>query len=189
MNELETATLAGGCFWCTEAIFERLKGVKSAVPGYSGGNVKNPSYEQVVSGTTGHAEVIQIKFDPKEISFEKILDIFWNTHDPTTLNKQGSDVGSQYRSVIFYHNEKQKKIAEKSKKALEKEKFYEDPIVTKIEPFTNFYIAEDYHKNYFERNKDTLYCNLVISPKIHKLLEKYGSDVKEKYKKLNILHF
>jgi len=182
MNELETATLAGGCFWCTEAIFERLKGVKSAVPGYSGGNVKNPSYEQVVSGTTGHAEVIQIKFDPKEISFEKILDIFWNTHDPTTLNKQGSDVGSQYRSVIFYHNEKQKKIAEKSKTEFEEEKVYLDPVVTEITPFTNFYIAENYHKNYFERNKNKSYCNFVINPKIQKLLKNYGNIIKEEYR-------
>lgn len=180
---MKTATLAGGCFWCTEAIFKRLKGVVSVLPGYAGGTVENPSYEQVCSGTTGHAEAIQIEFDPQLLPFEKILDIFWHTHDPTTLNRQGNDVGTQYRSVIFYHDEEQREIAEKSKRNLEKEKVYENPIVTEITSFTNFYVAEDYHKNYFERNSGASYCNFVITPKIQKLLEKYGQDVKEEYKK------
>lgn len=179
----ETATLAGGCFWCTEAIFKRLKGVTSVLPGYAGGTVKNPSYDDVCSGKTGHAEAIQIEFDPNQIPFEKILDIFWHTHNPTTLNQQGNDIGTQYRSEIFYHDKKQKEIAEKSKAAFEKEGIYKDPIVTAITPLTNFYIAEDYHKNYFDRNANAPYCNLIISPKIHKLLEKYGQDVKEEYKK------
>ncbi len=179
----EITTLAGGCFWCTEAIFKRLKGVISVLPGYAGGTVENPSYEAVCSGNTGHAEAIQIELDPSLIPFEKILDIFWHTHNPTTLNQQGNDVGTQYRSVIFYHDQKQKEIAERSKKRLEKEKVYKDSIVTEITPFTNFYVAEDYHKNYFDRNSGASYCNFVISPKIHKLLEKYGNDVKEKYKK------
>lgn len=181
-NNLETATLAGGCFWCTEAIFKRLKGVVSVLPGYAGGTIENPSYEQVSSGNTGHAEAIQIKFDPTIISYGKILDIFWNTHDPTTINQQDNDMGPQYRSVIFYHDEKQREIAEKSKSEVEKERLYKNPIVTEIKPFTNFYAAEDYNKNYFENHKGALYCDLVISPKIHKLIEKYGSDVKEEYR-------
>ncbi len=178
----EFATLAGGCFWCTEAIFKRLKGVTSVLPGYAGGHVANPSYDAVCTGKTGHAEAIQIEFDSNIIPFEKILDIFWHTHNPTTLNQQGSDIGTQYRSSIFYHNEQQKEIAEKSKQDLERERVYKNKIVTEIIPFTNFYIAEDYHKNYFDRNQDAPYCNFVIDPKIHKLLEKYGKDVKEEYK-------
>lgn len=181
-KKLETATLAGGCFWCTEAIFRRLKGVISVLPGYTGGTIQNPSYNNVCSGNTGHAEAIQIEFDPAQIPFEKILDIFWHTHNPTTLNQQGNDIGTQYRSAIFYYDEKQKQIAEKSKEALKKEDVYKDPIVTEITHFTNFYVAEDYHNNYFDRNADVPYCNFVISPKIHKLLEKYGKDVKEEYK-------
>jgi len=182
-NKSETATLAGGCFWCTEAIFNRLKGVKSVLPGYAGGNIINPSYQDVCSGDTGHAEAIQIQFDPEQISFEKILDVFWNTHDPTTLNQQGQDIGTQYRSAIFYHDEKQKTIAEKSKMELEKSKHFKNKIVTEIVPFKNFYVAEDYHKNYYDKNLNASYCNFVISPKIKKLLEKYGRDVKEKYTK------
>jgi len=182
-KRIETATLAGGCFWCTEAIFKRLQGVVSVLPGYAGGTVENPSYEEVCSGNTGHAEAIQIEFDPEQISFEKILDIFWNTHNPTTPNQQGNDVGTQYRSAIFYHDEKQKEIAEKSKAALEKDGTYTNPIVTEITPFTNFYVAEAYHQNYFDKNGNAPYCNFVISPKIHKLLEKYGNEVKEEYKK------
>ena len=180
-NIVEIATLANGCFWCSEAIFRRLKGVKSVLPGYAGGSIKNPSYDQVCTGRTGHAESTQIQFDPKIISFEKILDIFWHTHDPTTLNRQGSDVGTQYRSVIFYHDEKQKEVAEKSKKGVEAEGAYKDPIVTEISPFKIFYVAEDYHKNYYEEHKDVLYCNFVIDPKIHKLLQQYGSEVKEEF--------
>jgi peptide-methionine (S)-S-oxide reductase len=178
----ETATFANGCFWCTEAVFKRLKGVKSVLPGYAGGTVKDPSYDQVCAGNTGHAESIQIKFDPKVIPFEKILDIFWHTHDPTTLNRQGNDIGTQYRSAIFFHNEKQKEIAEKSKKDLEDKGTYKNSIVTEITPIKNFYVAEDYHKDYYDNHQDAPYCNYVIDPKIHKLLQRYGSDVIEKYK-------
>ena len=178
----ETATFANGCFWCTEAVFKRLKGVKSVLPGYAGGTVKDPSYDQVCAGNTGHAESIQIKFDPKVLPFEKILDIFWHTHDPTTLNRQGNDIGTQYRSAIFFHNEKQKEIAEKSKKDLEDKGVYKNSIVTEITPIKNFYVAEDYHRDYYDNHQDAPYCNYVIDPKIHKLLQLYGSDVIEKYK-------
>ena len=152
-DNTEIATLANGCFWCSEAIFKRLKGVKSVLPGYAGGMVENPSYEQVCTGKTGHAESTQIEFDPKLITFEKILDVFWHTHDPTTLNRQGNDVGTQYRSAIFYYNQKQKETAGKSKRDLEKEGVYKDPIVTEITDFRDFYVAEDYHKNYYENNQ------------------------------------
>lgn len=158
---MKTATLAGGCFWCTEAIFKRLKGV-----------------ERVTSGYADEAESIQIKFDPKIISFEKILEVFWHLIDPTTLNKQGADVGTQYRSVIFYHDDTQKKIAEESKKKADKSGMYSDPIVTEIVPFTNFYKAEEYHQNYFERNTDKPYCQLIINPKIDKLIKEFGESVK-----------
>jgi peptide-methionine (S)-S-oxide reductase len=178
----ETATFANGCFWCSEAIFKRLKGIKSVLPGYSGGQVENPSYEQVCTGRTGHAESIQIEFDPKVINFEKILDIFWRTHDPTTLNRQGNDIGTQYRSAIFYHNLKQKEIAEKSKRDLENEGAYKDPVVTEIAPFSGFYVAEDYHKNYYDEHRDAPYCSYIIDPKVHKLLLNYGNDVRADYK-------
>jgi peptide-methionine (S)-S-oxide reductase len=153
----ETATFANGCFWCTEAVFKRLKGVKSVLPGYAGGTVKDPSYDQVCAGNTGHAESIQIKFDPKVIPFEKILDIFWHTHDPTTLNRQGNDIGTQYRSAIFFHDEKQKEIAKKSKKDLEDKGVYKNSIVTEITPLENFYAAEDYHKDYYDNHQDAPY--------------------------------
>jgi peptide-methionine (S)-S-oxide reductase len=178
---MEVATLAGGCFWCTEAIFKRLKGVKSVTPGYSGGTIENPSYEQVSTGTTGYAEAIQIQFDSKIIPYSKILDVFWHTHNPTTLNQQGNDIGTQYRSAIFYHNEKQKEIAEKSKADLENERVYQEKIVTQIVPFSNFYPAEHHHQNYYAKNTDDSYCTFVISPKIQKLLQKYGNDVKKEY--------
>jgi peptide-methionine (S)-S-oxide reductase len=181
-DNFEVATLASGCFWCSEAIFKRLKGVKSVVPGYSGGVVENPSYDLVCTGKTGHAESVQIEFDPKVIPFEKILDIFWHTHDPTTLNRQGNDVGTQYRSAIFYHNQKQKEVAEKSKKELEKEGVYKSSIVTEITPFSNFYVAEDYHKNYYDNNQDAPYCNYVIDPKVHKLLLKFSNEVKKEFR-------
>ena len=181
-NNSEMATLANGCFWWSEAIFKRLKGIKSVLPGYSGGIVKNPSYDQVCTEKTGHAESIQIEFDPKVIPFEKILDIFWHTHNPTTLNRQGNDIGTQYPSAVFYHDQKQKEFAEKSKKELEKEGVYKDSIVTEINPFKDFYVAEDYHKNYYEKHQDALYCNFVIDPKMHKLFREYGNDVKEEYK-------
>jgi peptide-methionine (S)-S-oxide reductase len=180
-NNVETATLANGCFWCSEAVFQRLKGVKSILPGYAGGTVKNPSYQQVCTGTTGHTESIQIKFDPNVISFEKILDIFWHTHDPTTLNRQGNDVGTQYRSAVFYHDQNQKKIAEDSKKDLSQKGIYKDPIVTEITPFTNFYVAENYHKNYYQNHSSEPYCSFVINPKIDKLFEQYRNQIKEGY--------
>jgi peptide-methionine (S)-S-oxide reductase len=178
----ETATFANGCFWCSEAIFKRLNGIKSVLPGYSGGQVKNPTYEQVCTGRTGHAESIQIEFDPKVMNFEKILDIFWRTHDPTTLNRQGNDIGTQYRSAIFYHDLKQKEIAEKSKRDLENEGVYKDPVVTEIAPFSGFYVAEDYHKNYYDEHRDAPYCSYIIDPKVHKLLLNYGNDVRADYK-------
>lgn len=181
-NMTEIVTFAGGCFWCTEAIFKRLKGVISVTPGYAGGKRENPSYEQVSTGATGHAEAVQIEFDPTILPFEKLLDIFWHTHNPTTLNQQGADIGTQYRSAIFYHNDQQKEIAEKSKNELENSGTYTTPIVTEIVPFTTFYKAEDYHEDYYEKNKNAPYCTFVIDPKLHKLLEKYGNDVKEEYK-------
>jgi peptide-methionine (S)-S-oxide reductase len=180
-KDVEIATIANGSFWCTEAIFSRVEGIKSVMPGYTGGTVNNPSYEQVCTGKTGYAEATQIKFDPRIITFEKILDIFWHTHDPTTLNRQGNDVGTQYRSAIFYHDENQKNIAEKSKNELEEEGVFKDPIVTEITPFSNFYAAENYHKNYYENNRTAPYCNFVIEPKIHKLLLKYGNEIKQEY--------
>ena len=180
-KNLEIATLANGCFWCTEAIFSRVKGIKSVIPGYSGGSTSNPSYEQVCTGITGHAEAIQIEFDSKIISFEKILDIFWHTHDPTTLNRQGNDIGTQYRSAIFYHDDNQKNIAEKLKKELEKEDVFKNPIVTEITPFSKFYPAENYHKEYFENNRNAPYCSFVIDPKIQKLLQKYSDKIKKEY--------
>jgi len=181
-KKLETATLAGGCFWCTETIFKRPKGILSVIPGYSGGQKENPSYDEVCSGTTGHAEAIQITFDPTVISYDKILDVFWHLHDPTTLNQQGSDIGPQYRSAIFYHSKKQKEIAIRLKNKLDRLGVYSKPIVTQIVPFTNFYKAEDYHQNYYERNKSYPYCQTVIDPKIQKLMANYKQDVKEEYK-------
>ncbi len=178
MSQFETATLAGGCFWCTEATFQRLKGVQAVISGYAASKVENPSYEQVCSGRTGAAEAIQITFDPSIISYETLLDIFWHMHDPTTLNRQGNDVGTQYRSAIFYHNDKQKRIALASKEALEKSGTYKNPVVTEIVPFTNFYPAEDYHKDYYNRNRSQPYCMLVIEPKVRKLLKEYGTEVK-----------
>lgn len=181
-RNLQIATLASGCFWCTEAVFKRLKGVVTVLPGYSGGSVENPTSEQVYSGTTGHAEAIQIEFDPTVIPYEKLLDIFWHTHNPTTLNQQGNDIGPEYRSEIFYHDEAQRKIAQQSKIDLEKEGLYKKPVVTTIMKFRNFYVAEDYHKNYLEKHENDSYCSFVITPKIHKLLSEYGNDVKEEYK-------
>jgi peptide-methionine (S)-S-oxide reductase len=177
-EKLEIATLANGCFWCTEAIFARLKGVKSVLPGYSGGKVENPSYDQVCTGITGHAEAAQIEFDPMVISYEKLLEVFWHTHDPTTLNRQGNDVGTQYRSAIFYHNNNQREIAEKSKREIEDKGIFKDPIVTEITPFKKFYVAEDYHKKYYEQHQDAPYCRFVIDPKIQKLLKQYRNDLK-----------
>jgi len=178
-TNLETATFGAGCFWCVEAIFQDLKGVHSVVSGYAGGHVENPSYKQVCTGETGHAEVAQIKFDPKIISYEELLYIFWTTHDPTTVNRQGADIGTQYRSVIFYHSDEQRKIAEKTKKETEAAGIYSDPIVTEIEPLTNFYEAEDYHQNYFNENPEAPYCQLVINPKVLKFREKFAGKLKK----------
>ena len=176
---METATLAGGCFWCTEAIFKRLKGVKSVVPGYSGGSVNNPTYEQVCAGGTGHAEAIKIEFEPDIISYEKLLEVFFKLHDPTTLNRQDNDVGTQYRSVIFYHSENQKDTAQKIKNKIEESKIYENPIVTEIVPFTKFFKAENHHQNYYDANRSQPYCQLVIDPKISKLYEGFKGIIKE----------
>lgn len=162
-----TATFAGGCFWCTEAVFQRLEGVKKVVPGYTGGSIKDPSYKEVAKGNTGYAEAIQITFDSKEISYEDLLHVFFATHDPTTLNRQGADIGTQYRSEIFYHDEAQKEKAEKYINEIQKD--YKDNIVTKVSKFEKFYEAEDYHKNYYNNNKNSMYCKLVIDPKINKL--------------------
>ncbi len=179
MNErLEIATLGSGCFWCTEAFFLRVKGIESVVSGYSGGKVKNPTYKEVCSGLTGHAEVVQVKFDPSVITFGEVLEIFWNTHDPTTLNQQGADVGTQYRSVVFYHSDEQKKIAEAYKKQLDQSGIYKKPIVTEITPFSIFYPAEDYHQNYFELNPNQGYCQYVIRPKVEKFQKQYQSKLK-----------
>ncbi|MCB0731231.1 MAG: peptide-methionine (S)-S-oxide reductase MsrA [Ignavibacteriae bacterium] len=167
-NKYEVATFGNGCFWCTEAIFEKLNGVISAVSGYSGGHKENPTYKEVCTGETGHAEVLQITYDPKIISFEELLEVFWKTHDPTTLNRQGNDVGTQYRSAIFYHNEEQKKLAADYKAKLTKAEIFEDPIVTEITKFDKFYPAENYHQDYYEQNKSQPYCSLVITPKVEK---------------------
>lgn len=174
----EVATLAAGCFWCVEAVFQDLKGVIKVESGYSGGNVKNPSYREVCTGTTGHAEACQIYFNPKEISFEELLEIFWTTHDPTTLNRQGADTGPQYRSAIFYHNEKQKQIAEKSKAEVAPT-LWDNPIVTEITKYSNFYKAEDYHQNYYNENSHAPYCQIVIAPKIIKMRHKFADKLKK----------
>lgn len=174
----ETITLGAGCFWCTEAVFQRLKGVIKVESGYSGGKISNPTYKEVVSGLTGHAEVIQVTFDPTMISLEKILEVFWKTHDPTTLNRQGADVGTQYRSAVFYHNEIQLNTATRLKQLLNSEKIWDKPIVTEITKFEKFYKAEDYHQNYFNNNPNQGYCQFVIVPKLEKF-EKLFSDQKK----------
>ncbi|MFI5219264.1 MAG: peptide-methionine (S)-S-oxide reductase MsrA [Bacteroidia bacterium] len=176
---LDTATFGNGCFWCTEAVFQELNGVIKVSSGYSGGTVKNPSYKEVCNGSTGHAECLQIIYDPKIISYDELLQVYWKTHDPTTLNRQGNDVGTQYRSVIFYHNEKQKELAEKYKKELTESEAYSDPIVTEITAFTTFYPAEDYHKDYFNLYGEEPYCRMVIQPKV----EKFRKVFKDKLKK------
>lgn len=176
----DTATLANGCFWCTEAIFEQLEGVKSAVSGYTGGKVANPTYKEVCTGETGHAEALQIVYDPQKISFDELLEVFWETHDPTTLNRQGNDVGTQYRSGVFYHNEEQKQKAEKYKAALDKSGAFDNPIVTEITPFTTFYPAEDYHQQYFDNNENANpYCRIVIRPKVDKFKKVFADKLKK----------
>jgi peptide-methionine (S)-S-oxide reductase len=178
-TELKTATFGAGCFWCTEAVFLNVKGVTKVVSGYSGGKIKNPSYREVCTGTTGHAEVTQITYDPKQVSFEDLLEVFWNTHDPTTLNKQGADEGTQYRSAVFYNDEEQKKIAEQYKKQLEASHLYKNPIVTEISPLVNFYPAEDYHQNYYALNPNQGYCQYVIRPKVEKFRKQFGAKLKK----------
>ena len=178
-DEMQVATLGSGCFWCTEAFFLKLKGVESVESGYSGGKVKNPTYREICTGMTGHAEVVQVKFNPKEISYEDILEVFWNTHDPTTLNKQGADEGTQYRSVVFYHNDDQKKVAEQYKIQLDKSGTFKNPIVTEITPLSIFYPAEDYHQNYYALNPNQGYCQYVIRPKVEKFNKQYLAKLKK----------
>lgn len=169
--QTERITFGGGCFWCLEAVFQRLNGVNKVVSGYAGGQVANPTYKQVCEGTTGHAEVVQLEFDPSKVSFDKLMEVFWAAHDPTTLNRQGHDIGTQYRSILLYENDQQKAAAEKSK--AEAQKDFKDPIVTEIAPLKTFYAAEDYHQNYFNENSDkNPYCQVVIRPKLQKLLSK-----------------
>jgi peptide-methionine (S)-S-oxide reductase len=175
---LQVATFGNGCFWCTEAIFQRLDGVEKVVSGYSGGKVKNPTYKEVCSGLTGHAEVIQITYDPKKISFDELLEVFWKTHDPTTLNRQGADEGTQYRSAVFYHTEEQKQLATDYRKKLDASGAFDNPIVTEITTFTEFYPAEDYHQNYFNLNGTAPYCSFVIQPKIEKFQKVFKSKLK-----------
>lgn len=177
-KKLEVSTLGGGCFWCTEAVFKLIRGVEKVESGYSGGWVENPTYEQVSTGTTGHAEVVQISFSPDVISFREILEIFFASHDPTTLNRQGNDVGPQYRSVIFYHNDQQKAEAKQVIKELTEAKTWKESIVTNIEPFKAFYRAEEYHQNYFKQHPEKTYCQLVILPKIEKLQKYYFPKLK-----------
>ncbi len=180
MATTDTATLANGCFWCTEAIFEQLEGVISATSGYTDGQTKNPTYKEVCSGETGHAECLQIVYDPSKISFDELLEVFWKTHDPTTLNRQGNDVGTQYRSGVYYHNEEQKEKAEHYKAELDKSGAFDKPIVTEIKPFSVFYPAEDYHQQYFENNENANpYCSIVIRPKV----DKFKKVFKDKLKK------
>jgi peptide-methionine (S)-S-oxide reductase len=177
-TKTDTATFGTGCFWCTEAVFQELKGVLKVTSGYSGGTVKNPSYEEVCTGTTGHAECLQIIYDPKVISFEELLEVFWEAHDPTTLNRQGNDVGTQYRSVIFYHNDEQKKKAEEYKMKLDKSGAYNNPVVTEISPFTRFYAAEDYHQDYYRLHGSQPYCTFVIRPKVEKFEKVFKNKLK-----------
>lgn len=176
--KLDTATFGEGCFWCTEAVFQDLKGVHAVKSGYSGGATEKPSYEEVCSGNTGHAEVCQVLFDPKVISYKELLEVFWVSHDPTTLNRQGNDVGTQYRSVIFYHNDEQKKIAEASMIAIQDEKVFDRPVVTQVMPFKVFYSAEDYHQDYFNNNPNNRYCTFVIAPKVEKIKKIFKDKLK-----------
>lgn len=178
-ERLDTATFGAGCFWCVEAIFQQIKGVKSVKSGYTGGHIKNPAYREVCNGTTGHAEVAQIVFNPDTVSFTKLLEVFFQTHDPTTLNKQGADVGTQYRSAIFYHSQEQKEIAEKVIEKLTSENIFDKPIVTEVSKIGEFYPAEDYHQNYYNNNSEQGYCRIVITPKLEKFKKVFGDLVKE----------
>lgn len=176
---LELATFGSGCFWCTEAVFQNVKGVELVESGYTGGKVKNPSYREVCSGLTGHAEVVRLHFDPKLVSFKELLEIFWQTHDPTTLNKQGADEGTQYRSAIFYHSPEQERLATEYKKRLDESGAFNDPIVTEIVPATAFYKAEDYHQNYYNLNGNAPYCSYVIQPKLEKFKKAFADKLKK----------
>jgi peptide-methionine (S)-S-oxide reductase len=178
-RSLEIATFGAGCFWCVEAVFQSLQGVEKVVSGYSGGHVNNPTYKQICTGNTGHAEVCQIHFDPKVISFDDLLEVFWSTHDPTTLNRQGNDIGTQYRSVIFYHNNEQKEIADDYKKKLDQSGAFQKPIVTEITAFEKFYIAEDYHQEFYDLNPDQPYCTYVIQPKMEKFKKVFSEKLKK----------
>jgi len=178
-NSLATATFAAGCFWCVEAVFEQLNGVHSVVSGYTGGTSENPTYEEVSSGKSGHAEAVRISYDPEVITYLELLEVFWKTHDPTTLNRQGADVGPQYRSAVFYHNEEQKKLAEEMKQALNDAGIWNSPIVTVIDPLDAFHEAEDYHQDYYMHNSDKPYCSFVITPKLEKFREIFSDKLKE----------
>ncbi|WP_276089712.1 peptide-methionine (S)-S-oxide reductase MsrA [Pedobacter sp. JY14-1] len=178
--KLQKATFGNGCFWCTEAIFQRLNGVTAVRSGYEGGSVANPTYKEVCTGTTGHAEVLEITYDPKKISYDELLEVFWKTHDPTTLNRQGNDVGPQYRSVVFYHDDTQKALAEKYKKELNDKNVYGKPVVTAVEKAAPFYPAEDYHQNYFNLNGNQPYCRAVIQPKVEKFEKVFKDKLKHK---------
>lgn len=180
-KEYKEATFGAGCFWCVEAIYERINGVVAVESGFSGGTTKNPSYSDVISGKTGHAEVARIKYDPGVISFEELLEVFWHTHNPTTLNRQGADIGTQYRSAIFYHDEDQKLIAEKSLKKTDASGLWDDPIVTEISPLKNYYKAENYHQNYYENNPNAGYCQVVIAPKIKKFKNDFPHLLKDDF--------
>lgn len=177
-NKLEVATLGAGCFWCVEAVYERLEGVEKVESGYTGGHVKNPSYREVCDGTTGHAEVCQVYFNPSVITFAEVLDVFFEVHDPTTLNRQGNDVGTQYRSAIYFHNKEQQEIAEAKKKKYNESDLYDKPIVTEITQFDHFYVAEGYHQDYFENNPNQPYCSFVVSPKVKKFEKKFHDKLK-----------
>lgn len=178
-KKLQKATFGMGCFWCTEALFQRLNGVLSVRSGYEGGQVANPSYEEVCTGTTGHAEVIEVTYDPLKIKYDDLLEVFWKSHDPTTLNRQGADVGTQYRSVVFYHTEEQKQLAEKYKKELNDTKAFDKPVVTAITKAAPFYVAENYHQDYFNKNRNKPYCRLVILPKMEKLEKVFKAKLKQ----------
>jgi len=178
-NSNETATLAGGCFWCLEAVYDQLNGVQEVVSGYSGGNVKQPSYEAVCAGITGHAEAVQLIYDPRQISYREILQVFFTIHDPTTLNRQGADVGTQYRSAIFYHDAAQKQVAEQVIWEIKSARLWEDPIVTEVSPYTGFYSAEEYHQQYYGRNQYQPYCQVVIAPKVAKFRKEYFEKLRK----------
>jgi peptide-methionine (S)-S-oxide reductase len=178
-KQLELATLAGGCFWCLEAVFDELKGVESVESGYSGGHIQSPSYARVCEGETGHAEVVQVTFDPQVLSYKDLLTVFFTLHDPTTLNRQGNDAGTQYRSAIFYHDEEQKKVAGEVIQEIGAAKIWDDPIVTELTPFDQFYIAEDYHQEYFKNNSFQPYCRVVIAPKVAKFRQKFAERLKK----------